>query len=136
VGTKLGLCIQGRQILRVFENWVLRRIFGPKRVEIIGGWRKLPNEIFLDLYFSPSIIRMIKSRRMRWAGLVARMWEKRDAYRILVGKPERGPRRGWNDNITMDLKKVGLDGMDLIYLVQDRGQWRGLVDTVINLRVP
>jgi hypothetical protein len=74
--------------LRVFENRVLRRIFGPKRGEETGGWRKLYNEELYNLYSSPSIIRMIKSRRMRWAGHVARMGEKRNAYRILVGKPE------------------------------------------------
>jgi hypothetical protein len=72
----------------VFENRVLRRIFVPKRDEVTGGWRKLHNEELLNLYSSPSIIRIIKSRRMRWAGHVARMGEKRNAYRILVGKPE------------------------------------------------
>jgi hypothetical protein len=74
--------------LRVFENRVLRRIFGPKRDEVTGEWRKLHNEDFCDLYSSPSIIRIIKSRRMRWAGHVARMGEKRNAYRLLLGKPE------------------------------------------------
>jgi hypothetical protein len=95
--------------LRVFENRVLRRIFGPRRDEVTGGRRKLHNEVLHILYSSPSIIRMIKSRRMRWAGHVARMGEKRNAYRILVGKPEGKrplgrPRRSWVDNIKMDLR--------------------------------
>jgi hypothetical protein len=74
--------------LKVFENRVLRRIFGPKKDEVTGEWRKLHNEELHDLYSSPSIIRIIKSRRMRLAGHVVRMWEKRNAYRLLVGKPE------------------------------------------------
>jgi hypothetical protein len=73
---------------RVFENRMLRRIFGPKRDEVTGEWRKLHNEELRDLYSSPSIIRIIKSKRMRWAGHVARMGKKRNAYRLLVGKPE------------------------------------------------
>jgi hypothetical protein len=72
----------------VFENRVLRRIFGPKRDEVTGEWRKLHNKELHDLYSSPSMIRIIKSKRMRWAGHVARMGEKRNAYRSLVGKPE------------------------------------------------
>jgi hypothetical protein len=79
--------------LRVFENRVFRRIFGSKRDKVTGGWRELHNEELHNLYSSPSIIRMIKSRRMRWAGPVARMGEKRNAYRILVGNPEG--RMGW-----------------------------------------
>jgi hypothetical protein len=94
--------------LKVFENRVLRRIFGPKRDEVTGEWRKLHNEELCDLYSSPSIIRIIKSRRMRWAGHVTRMGEKRNAYRILVGNPEGKrplgrPRRRWVDNIRIDL---------------------------------
>jgi hypothetical protein len=98
----------------VFENRVLKRIFGPKRDEVTGEWRKLHNKEFHDLYSSPStsIIRIIKSRKMRWADHVARMGEKRNAYRLLVGKPEgkipQGrPRRRWVDNIRMDLGEVG-----------------------------
>jgi hypothetical protein len=72
----------------VFENRVLRRIFGPKRDEVTGDWRKLHNEEFHNFYSAPNIIRMMKSRRMRWAGYVARMGEKRNIYRILAGKPE------------------------------------------------
>jgi hypothetical protein len=98
--------------LRVFENRVPRRIFGPKRDEVMGGWMKLHNEELQDLYSSPSIIRMIKSRRMRWAGYAARMGEKRNAYRLLVGKPEGKrplgrPRCRWVDNIKMDLLEIG-----------------------------
>ena len=73
---------------RVFENMVLRRIFGPRRDEVTGEWRRLHNEELNDLYYSPSIVRVIKSRRMRWAGHVARMGEERAVYRVLVGKPE------------------------------------------------
>jgi hypothetical protein len=91
---------------------VLRRIFGPKRGEVTGEWRRLHNEELNDLYSSPNIIRVIKSRRMRWAGYVARMGEKRNAYRILVGRPEGRrplgrPRRRWEDKIITDLQEVG-----------------------------
>jgi hypothetical protein len=86
----------------VFENRVLRKIFGPKRDEVIGGWRKLHNEKLHNLYCSPSMIRIIKSRRMRWAGHIDRIGEKRKAYRVLVGKPEGRSRRRWEDNIRMD----------------------------------
>jgi hypothetical protein len=96
----------------VFENRVVRRIFGPKRDEVTGEWRRLHNEELNDLYSSPNILRVIKSRRMRWAGHVARMGEERGAYRILVGRPEgrrplRRPRHRWEDNIKTDLREVG-----------------------------
>jgi hypothetical protein len=125
----------------VSENRVLRRIFGPKRDEMTGEWRKLHNEELHNLYSSPNIIRMIKSRRMRWARHIARMGEKRNAYRIWMGKPEGNRplgrrRRRWIENIKMDLGELLWDGMDWIYLAQDRGQWRALVNTVMNLRVP
>jgi hypothetical protein len=99
----------------VYENRVLRRIFGSKIDEVTGGYRKLHNEDLHNLYSSPSIIRMIKSRRMGWAGHVGRMWEKRNAYRILVGKPEGKrplgrPRRRWVENIKMD--RLGWYGLD------------------------
>jgi hypothetical protein len=127
--------------LRVFENRMLRRLFGPKRDVVMGEWRKLHNKELHDLYSSPSIIRIIKSRRMRWAGQVARMEEKRNAYRLLVGKPEgKRPlgrtRRRWVDNIRMDLGEVGWGGVDWIGLAQDRNRWRALVYSVLNLRVP
>jgi hypothetical protein len=124
----------------VFENRVLRRIFGPKRDEATGEWKTLHNEELNDLYSSPNIIRVIKSRRMRWAGRVARMGEKKVAYRILVGRPEGRrplgrPRRRWEDNIKMYLQKVGR-GMDWIELAQDTDRWRALVNAVMNLRLP
>jgi hypothetical protein len=108
---------------------------------VTGEWRKLHNEELRDLYSSPSIIRIIKSRRLRWAGHVARMGEKRNAYRLLVGKPEgkkplRRPRRTWADNIRMDLGEVGLGDVDWIGLAQDRSRWRALVNSVLNLLVP
>jgi hypothetical protein len=98
--------------LRVFENRVLRRIFGPKKDEVTGKWRKLHNEELHDMYSSPRMIRIIKSRRMSWAGHVARMGEKRNASSLLVGKPDvkkplGRPRRRWVDNIRMDLGVVG-----------------------------
>jgi hypothetical protein len=83
-----SLILREEHRLRVFENRVLRRIFGPRRDEVTGDWRKLHNEELHNLYSSPKIIRMIKSRRMRCAGHVARMGETRNAYRIVVGKPE------------------------------------------------
>jgi hypothetical protein len=95
----------------VSENRVLRRIFDPKRDEVTGDWRKLHNEELHNFYSSPNIIRMIKSRRMKWAGHVARMEEKRNAYRKLVGNPEGKkplgrPRRKWVDNIKIDLREI------------------------------
>jgi hypothetical protein len=125
----------------VFGNRVLRRIFGPKRDEVTGDWRKLHNEELRDLYPSPSIIRIIKPRRMRWAGHVVRMGEKRNAYRLLVGKPEGKrplgrPRRRWMDNIRMDLGEVGWSDVDWIGLAKNRNRWRALVNSVLNLRVP
>jgi hypothetical protein len=125
----------------VFENRVLRRMSGPKRDEVTGGWRKLHNEELHNLYSSPSIIRMTKSIRMKWAGYVARIGEKRNAYMILAGKPERKsalgrPRRRWVNSIKMDLIEVGWDGMDWIDLAQDRDQCRALVNTVMKFRVP
>jgi hypothetical protein len=127
------------QRLRVFENRVLRRIFGPKRDEATGEWRRLHNEELRDLYSSPNIIPVIKSRRMRWAGHVACMGEERGAYRILVERPEGRrslgrPRRRWEDNIKTDLREVGLGGMNWIELAQDRDRWRALVNALMNLR--
>jgi hypothetical protein len=124
----------------VFENRVLRRIFGPKSDEVTGDWRKLHNEELHNLYFSPNIIRMIKSKMIRWAVNVARMEAPRTAYRILVGKPGGKrplgrPRRRWVDNVTLDLRETGWDGMDWINLVQDKDQWRAVVNTVMNIRV-
>jgi hypothetical protein len=125
----------------VFENRVLRRIFGARRDKVTGEWRTLHNEELRDLYSSPSIIRIIKSRRRIWAGHVARMRETRTASRLLVGKPEGKrplgrPRRRWVDNIRMDLGEVERGDVDWIGLAQDRNRWRALVNSVLNLRVP
>jgi hypothetical protein len=106
------LTLREEHRLWVFENRVLRRIFGPKRDEVTGEWRKLHNEELRDLYSSLGIIRIIKSRRMRWVGHLARIGAKRNAYWLLVGKPEgkrslRRPRCRWVDNIRRDLREVG-----------------------------
>jgi hypothetical protein len=137
----LTVTLREEHRLKVFENRVLRRIFGPKRDEVTGEWRRIHNEELNDLYSSPNIIRVIKSRRMRWAGRVACMDEGRGAYRILVGRPEGRrplgrPRHRWEDNIKMDLQEVGWGGMDWIDVAQDRDRWRALVNVVMNLRVP
>jgi len=127
--------------LSLFENRVLRRIFGPKRDEVAGEWRKLREEELNDLYSSPNFVRVINTRRMRWAWHVARMGERRGVHRILVGKPEGKrplgrPRRRWENNIKMDLQEVGCGGVDWTELAQDRDRWRALVNAVMNLRVP
>jgi hypothetical protein len=108
--------------------------------EVTGEWRRLHNKELYALYSSPNIIRVIKSRRLRLAGHVARMGERRGAYRALVGKPDgrrplERPRRRWEDNIKMDLREIGWGGMDWINLAQDRDRWRALVNAVMNLRV-
>jgi len=124
------------------KGWqFLYRIFGPKRDEVTGEWRKLHNEELNDLYCSPNIVRVIKSRRMRWAGHLARMGESRGVYRVLVGKSEGKrplgrPRRRWEDSIKMDLQEVGCGGMDWIELAQDRDRWQVLVIEVMNFWVP
>jgi hypothetical protein len=136
-----SLTVREEYKVRVFENMVLRRIFGPKRDRVIGGWRKLHNKELHNLYSSPSIIRIIKSRRMRWAGHVVQTGEKRNVYRLLVGKPEGRrplgrPRRRWIDNIKFDLLDIGLSDLDWIGLAQDRYRWRALVNPVMNFQVP
>jgi hypothetical protein len=119
---------------------VLRKIFGPKREE--GGlWRKLQNDELHSMYSSPNIFRMIKSRRMRLVGHVARMGEGRGVYRVLVGRPEgkrplARPRRWWEDNIKMDVREKGIDGANWIQLAQDKVQCRAFGNTVMKLRVP
>jgi hypothetical protein len=126
--------------LKVFESRVLRGIFGPKRDEVTGEWRKLHSGELHNLYSSPDIIRQIKSRRMRWAGHVARMGEGRKLYGVLVGKPKgkrrlERPRRRWEDGIKMDLRKIGWECMEWIHLAQDRDRWRAVVNAVMNLQV-
>jgi hypothetical protein len=127
-----SLTLREEHRLKVFKNRVLKRIFGPKWDEMMGEWRKLHNKELHDLYSSPSIIRIIKTRRMRWAGHVARMGEKRYAYRLLVGKPETKrplgrPRHRWVDNITMDLGEVGLGDVDWIGLAQVRNRFHKIL---------
>ena len=117
--TCLLILSEGRR-LRVFENRALRRIFDRKRDEVTGEWRKVRNEELNDQYSSPNILRVIKSRRMRWVGHVANMEKRKGLYRIFVGKPEgKRPlgrlRRRWEDNIKMDLQEVGW------------GEWTGLI---------
>ena len=113
------LTMREERKLRVFENKVLRRIFGPRRNEVTGEWRRLHNEGLNDLYSSPNIVRVIKSRRMRWAGHVVRMGEERGVYRVLVGKPEGRrplgrPRNRWVDKIRLISRRC------------DVGMWTGL----------
>jgi hypothetical protein len=136
-----SLTLRDKHRLRVFENRVLRKIFRPRRDEVTGDWMKLHNEELHNLYSSPNIIRMIKSRRMRWAGHVAPMGETTNACMILVGKQEGKrplgrPRRSWVDNIKMDLREIG-------WMVWTGSVWLrigtsggALVNTVMKLRVP
>jgi hypothetical protein len=123
-----------------FENRVLRRRFGPKREED-RSWRKLHNDELHSLYSSPNIVRVIKSRRLRWAGHVACMGVGRGVYGVLVGRSEDKrplgrPRRKWEDNIKLDLREIRIDGANWIRLAQSRAQWRAFVNTVMNLRIP
>jgi hypothetical protein len=118
---------------------VLRKIFGPITDKVTQGWRKLHTEELHNMYSSPSIIRMIKSRRIRWAGHVAPKGDKRNAYRILVRRPEGKmplgrPKHRWMNNIKMYLKETGRSGMDWNDLAHDRDQWRALVYMAMNFR--
>ena len=136
-----SLTLRKKRRLRLFENSVLRKISGPRRDEVRGEWRKLHNEDLNDLHSSPSIFRVIKSRKMRWAKHVARIGDRRGAYRVVLERPEgniplRRTRRRWEDNIKMDLQEVGCGDMDWIDVAQDRDRWRALVNVVMNLRVP
>jgi hypothetical protein len=113
---------------------------GPKRDEVTGEWRKLHSEELHNLYSSPNIIRLLKSKRMRWTGHVARMGEERKVYKVLVGKPEGKrplgrPRRRWENGIRMDLREIGWGSVEWIQLAQGSDRWRAVVNTVMNLRV-
>jgi hypothetical protein len=136
-----SLTLREERRLRVFENRVLRRVFGPRRDEMTGEWRELHNEELNDLYSLPNIVRVVKSRRMRRAGHVVRMGEERGVHRVLVGKPKGKrplgrPRRRWEDNMKMALQEAGGGRGDWRELAQDRDRWRTLESTVKNLRVP
>jgi hypothetical protein len=133
-----SLTLREEHRLRMFENRVLRRIFGPKGDEVTGEWRKLHGGELHNLYSSQDIIRQIKSRRMRWAGHMARMGEGRNVYSVLVGKPEgkrplEKPSRRWEDGIKMDLREIGWGGVEWIHLAQDGNRWRAVVNAVMNL---
>ena len=135
-----SLTLREERRLRVFENRVLRKGFGPKRDEVTGEWKKMHNEELNDLYSLPNIVRVVKSRRMRWAGHVARLGEDRGVQRVLVGKPEGKrplgrPRRRCVDNIKMDLQEVEGGRGDWMELAQDRDRWRALVGTVRDFGV-
>jgi hypothetical protein len=137
----LSLTLREEHRLVVFENRVLRRIFEVKGDEVAEGCRKEHNEDLHNLYSSPSIIRMLKSRQMRWAGHVGEWEEKRNAYRILVGKPEGKrplgrPSCTWVEDIKINLREIGRGGMNWIDVDQDRDQWRAFVNMVMNLHVP
>jgi hypothetical protein len=126
--------------MMLFENRMLRRVFGPRRDEVTGEWRKLHNEE-LNVYSLPNIVRVVKSRRMRWAGHVVLMGEGRGMLRVLVGKSEGRrplgrPRRRWEDNIKRDLQDVEGGCGDWMERAQDRDSWRALVSMVMNFQVP
>ena len=133
--------MQNRRVTKLAYIYIYVCMYKPRRDEVTGEWRRLHNEELNDLYSSPNNVRVIKPRRMRWAGHVARMGEERGVYRVLVGKPVGRrplvrPRRRWEDNIRMDLQEVGCVYMDWTGLAQDRDRWRTLVSAVMNLRVP
>ena len=136
-----SLTLREERRLTVFKNTVLRKVFGPKRDELTGEWRKLHNEKLNDLYSLPNIVRVVKSRRMRSAGLAARMGVDRGVHRVLVGKTEGKRtlgrrRRRWEDNIKMDLHKVGVGRGDCMELAQDRDRGQALVGTLRDFLVP
>ena len=130
-----SLTLREERKLRVFENMVLRRIFGPRWDEVTGEWRRLHNEELNNLYTSPNIVRVIKSRR--WAGHVARTGEQRECIVSWWGnRRQRTTRCRWVNNVRNDNQEVGCGYMDWIGLAQDRDRWRTLVSAVMNLRVP
>jgi hypothetical protein len=139
MGMKLGHSLWGRNIDWGFLRTVLRKIFGPKREEDRSQW-KLHNDELHSLYSSPKIVRVIKSRRMRWPGHVACMGERRGIYRFFVGRPEgkrllERPRCRWKFNIKMDLREIKIDGVNWIQLAYDRVHWWAFVNMVMNLQI-
>jgi hypothetical protein len=135
-----SLTLRDEHRVRVFENIVLRRIYGRKRDKVTGEWRKLHKEELHILYSFPNNIRQIESRKMRWAGHVARIGEERNVYKVLVGKAEgKRPlgrlRRRWEDGMRMDLREIGWRNVDWMQLAHDSDRWRALVNTVMNLRI-
>ena len=137
-----SLTLREERRLRAFENWILRRIFGPKRDEN-GKWRRLHNEQLHSLLISPNIVRVmvIKSRRLRWAGHLARMEEVRSAFKTLIGtptgkRPLGRPRIRWEDNIRMDLIKIGINTRTWVDSAQHRNCWWALLDEALDIRVP
>ena len=136
-----SLTLREERRLRVFEISVLRRIFEPKGDEVTGEWGKLYNDELSDFYSSASIVWVIKSRRIIWAGHVTRIGEKGGVYWVLVGKREGKislgrPSPRWDDNIKMFLQEVGCGIIDWIEWAQDRDRWRALLNAVMTLRVP
>jgi len=134
------LTLREKRRLRLFENRVLRKIFGPTRNEVTGEWRQLHNDELNDLYFSPNIVLVIKSRRMRWVGHVAHMGERRGVHSVLVGKPEgkiylEDPGVDGTIILRWVFRKWDVGVMDWIDLAQDRDRWRALVKAVMNLQV-
>jgi hypothetical protein len=126
---------------RVFENKVLRRIHGPKRDDHTGEWRRLHNEELHSLHAAPDILRVIKSRRLRWAGQVAHMTDDRTVYRVMVGnlqgkRPVGRPRTRWADNVKKDLREVGLSEDDWMDRARDGSAWRGVVGAAMDFRAP
>ena len=136
----VSLTLMDESRLRVFENRILRRIFEPKRDEN-WEWLRLHNKELHSLYRSPNIVRVIKSRRLRWAGHVAKMEEGRSVFKILtdipMGKRPLGrPRRRWEDNLRMDLEEIRIIAGNWVDSAQDRNYWRALVNAALNLPVP
>jgi hypothetical protein len=134
-----SLTLREEHRLRDYENRVLR-IFGSEREED-GSWRKLHNHELHSLYSSPNIIKVIKSRTMRWVGCVVCISDGRSVYRVLIGRCERKrplgrPRCGWKDSIKLNLREIGINGANWIHLAQDRVQWQAFVNMVMNLQVP
>jgi hypothetical protein len=134
-----SLTLREEHRLRAFENRVLRKMFRPKRDEVAGEWRKLHNEELHNLFLSPNIIRQIKSRRMKWAGHVARMGEEKELYKVLVGKPEGKrplgrPGRRREDGIRMDPREISWED-EWVQLAHDGDQWQAVVNVVMNLGV-